>query len=122
MPPCTICGIRLPSTEETCRWCTNTNLADAEGRGLRQPWWLEARLPLAAYRRHPSAPELRVTRSHLRGLQGLAFLLLGWLCLGSAVAHFVLWTLPRCAWLHTTGRLPLTNARYWRHTHTEDKR
>lgn len=53
---------------------------------------------------------------------GLCDTLLGWLCLGYAFAHFVLWTLPTCAWLHYTGQLPLTDERYWRHTNTEDTR
>lgn len=32
--------------------------------------------------------------------------LLGWLCCAYAIAHYVCYTLPRCAWLHYTGRLP----------------
>jgi hypothetical protein len=124
MPPCTICGIHLHATEETCRWCLNTNLADAEGRSLPQPWWMEARLPLAPRREGLRAMDGGRTgeaREPIGRLAGLGYTLLGWLCLGYAVAHFFVWTFPRCAWLHYTGRLPLTDARTWTDTHKEGR-
>ena len=122
MTTCTICSV--PTDADLCPWCQRTNLA-AVDQGLPQPWWIDARMPLAPKRDGLRTFE-RVCPVEERGrcgrLTGLGSTLLGWLCLGSAVAHFVLWTLPRCAWLHYTGRLTLTEKRYWRHTHTKDKR
>jgi len=122
MTSCTICSV--PTDTDLCPWCQRAHLA-AVDQGLPQPWWIDARMPLA-----PKRAGLRALdgvrpveeRGPFGRLAGLGSMLLGWLCLGYAVAHFVLWTLPRCAWLHTTGRLPLTDARDWRHTHTEDTR
>jgi len=107
-----------------CPWCANTNLADAEGRRLPQPWWVEARMPLAPRRDGLRALDgVRPVEAQgpLGHTAGLGSTLLGWLCLGFACVHFVLWTLPKCAWLHYTGRLPLTDTRYGRDTHREGK-
>ena len=122
MTTCTICSV--PTDADLCPWCQRANLA-AVDQGLPQPWWIDARMPLA-----PKRAGLRALgsvcpveeRGRCGRLTGLGSTLLGWLCLASAVAHFVLWTLPRCAWLHSTGRLTLTEKRYWRHTHTKDTR
>jgi hypothetical protein len=40
------------------------------------------------------------------GLRGLGYAILGWLLEGLAVAYYICWVLPRCAWLHWTGQLP----------------
>lgn len=109
MTSCTICSV--PTETDVCPWCQRTNLAHAEGRGLPQPWWIDGRVPLAPCRAGLRAWDgARSVKERGCGLlghtTGLGYTLLRWLCLGYAVAHFVLWTLPRCAWLHYTGRLP----------------
>jgi hypothetical protein len=47
--------------------------------------------------------------------------LLGWLCSFYAVGHYLFWVLPRCAWLHYTGRITPRDPAYWRDTHKEGK-
>jgi hypothetical protein len=131
MTTCTICSI--PTEADVCPWCANTNLADAEGHALPQPldqvqgrlWWIDARAPLAPKRdglRTRDGGRLAEEREPFGRLAGIGSTLLGWLCLGYAFAHFFVWTLPKCAWLHTTGRLPLTDTRSWTHTNKEDTR
>jgi len=38
--------------------------------------------------------------------RAIGYTLLSWLCCAYALAHYVAWTLPRCAWLRYTGQIP----------------
>jgi hypothetical protein len=52
---------------------------------------------------------------------GWLYTLLGWLCCAYAMAHYVCYVLPRCAWLHYTGRITPRDPAHWTDTTKEGK-
>jgi hypothetical protein len=54
--------------------------------------------------------------------RALGYTLLRWLCDAYAVGYYVLWALPKTAWLYYTGQLPPPSTEErWTNTNREGK-